>query len=79
MFGLHLIKNPNETYSFVGRVPYDLAFVTKAGNKPTLEEVTSQMRLPSSYRTIKNRIFTSELEAWNEASRLGYASVEVIK
>lgn len=77
MFGLHLLENPNGTYSFVGRVPYELAFVTKAGNKPTLEEVTSQMRLPSKYRTIKNRTFTSETDAWIEASRLGYVTKEI--
>ena len=77
MYGLYLIKNPNETYSFVGSVPYDLAYVTKAGNKPTKKEVESQMRLPSKYRSIKNRVFITETEAWIEASRLGY--VEVIK
>lgn len=71
--GLHLIKNDNETFSFVGRVPVQLGFVTKAGNMVTPEEVESQLRLPASYRTIKNRSFTSEDEAWLEAARLGFA------
>lgn len=71
--GLHLIKNPNETFSFVGSVPYNLAYVTKAGNSVTHEEVESQLRLPASYRSIKSRVFTSEFEAWTEAARLGYA------
>lgn len=73
--GLHLIKNPNETFSFVGSVPCQLAYVTKAGNTVTNEEVVSQMMLPASYRTIKNRVFQSESEAWAEAVRLGFAKV----
>jgi hypothetical protein len=73
--GLHLIKNPNETFSFVGNVPVQLAYVTKAGNTVTAEEVESQMYLPSSYRTIKTRVFSSELEAWAEAARLGLVDV----
>lgn len=75
-FGLHILKNPNGNYSFVGSVPYDLAFVTKTGNKVTREEVESQMMLPASYRTIKTRVFTSKDEAYREAARLGYVVIE---
>lgn len=70
--GLHLIKNPNETYSFVGRVPSQLAYVTKAGNFATNEEIESQMMLPSKYRTIKTRVFTCIEDAIREANRLGF-------
>lgn len=77
--GLHLIKNPNETYSFVGNVPYQLGFVTKAGNMVTSSEVESQLRLPANLRTIKTRVFASEDEAWREAVRLGYAKQGVSK
>lgn len=69
--GLHLIKNPNETYSFVGSVPVALAFVTKAGNSVSAAEVEGQMRLPASYRTIKNRVFSCPDDAWLEAKRIG--------
>lgn len=75
--GLHLIKNPNDTYSFVGNVPYQLAYTTKAGNAVTAEEVESQLRLPASYRTIKRRIFQSEAEALREAARHGFISVGI--
>lgn len=75
--GLHLIKNPNETYSFVGNVPAQLAYVTKAGNAVAVEEISKQLMLPASYRTIKSRVFHSETEAWNEAARLGFAKKEV--
>lgn len=71
--GLHVIQNPNGTFSFVGSVPVQLAYVTKAGNAVTAEEVESQHRLPASYRTIKCRVFASESEAWREAARLGFA------
>ena len=71
-YGLHLIKNQDETFSFVGSVPVQLAYVTKAGNMVTAAEVESQHMLPASYRTIKTRIFVSEIEAWREAERLGF-------
>lgn len=76
--GLHLLENPNGTYSFVGSVPCELAYTTKAGNIVSAEEVTKQMMLPSNYRTIKSRVFQTEFEAWNEAARLGYAKKEII-
>lgn len=74
MYQLSLIQNHSGTFSFVGSVPYNLGWVTKAGNMVTLEEVESQLRLPSNYRTIKNRSFASEHDAWNEATRLGYTT-----
>lgn len=70
--GLHLLKNPNETYSFVGSVPVELAFVTKAGNTVSPEEVTAQLLLPTNYRYIKSRTFTCIEDAIREAQRLNY-------
>ncbi len=75
--GLHLIQNSNETFSFVGLVPCQLGYVTKAGNMVTNDEVESQLRLPASARTIKNRVFQSEDAAWFEAARLGFARSEI--
>lgn len=74
--GLHLIETPNGSFCFVGRVPCLLGFVTKAGNMMTNEEVESQLRLPTGYRTIKSRSFVSKHEAWAEAARLGYSKME---
>ena len=76
--GLHLIQNPSGNFSFVGSVPFQLSYVTKSGNSVTSQEVESQMRLPSSYRTIKSRSFQSETDAWIEAARLGYAKMEIV-
>ena len=78
MTSLNVIKNPNETFSFVGRVPCKLGFVTRAGNMVTDEEVQNQLLLPANYRSIKSRVFMSEIEAWDEAARLGYCSKEEI-
>lgn len=69
--GLHLIETPSGAYQFVGSVPYQLGFVTKAGNIATPEEVEAQHMLPASYRTIKTRTFSSPDEAWREAKRIG--------
>lgn len=74
--GLHLLENPNGTYSFVGSVPAKLAYVTKAGNFVTEQEVENQLMLPASYRTIKTRTFQSKDDAWIEAARLGYVKTE---
>lgn len=71
--GLHLIQNPSGSFSFVGSVPAKLAYVTRAGNYVSDDEVEKNLRLPSNLRMIKNRVFQSETEAWLEASRLGYA------
>lgn len=70
--GLFLIKNSNETYSFVGSVPVQLSYVTKSGNTTTDEEVISQLRLPSNLSTIKQRTFSCIEDALREANRLNF-------
>lgn len=72
-YQLSVIEYPSGSFGFVGSVPVQLAYVTKAGNTVTAEEVESQMRLPSNYRTIKTRTFASPDDAWREAKRLGVA------
>ena len=61
-----LIKNPNGTYSFVGSVPCELVYLDSSGNPASAELVESQHRLPSGYRSIKARVFSSRIEAWGE-------------
>lgn len=70
-FGLHLIKNPAGTFSFVGSVPLRLAYLSKAGDFVTGEEVERQMRLPASHRTIKSRTFLSRESAVAAAKLIG--------
>ena len=79
MLGLHVVENPSGTFSFVGSVPCQLGYVTKAGNQVTNAEVESQLHLPGNYRTIKCRVFQSANEAWREAARLGYAEQKKAK
>lgn len=65
--GLHLIKNPAGTYSFAGRVPWNLGYIASDAT-----EVKRQLMLPSAYRTIKCRVFTSIAGAIAVAKDLGY-------
>jgi len=76
MNNLNVIKNPSGNYSFVGKVPCQLGYLTKAGNMVTSADVESQHRLPSNCRSIRPRTFCSEFEAWFEAARLGFVTVE---
>lgn len=69
--GLHLISHNNGYWSFVGNVPLRLAYLSKAGDFVTAEEVESQLRLPANYRTIKSRSFTSRESAIAAAKLLG--------
>ncbi len=78
MYKLSLLEHDDGTYSFVGSVPAKLAYVTKAGNMVTDEEVDSQLRWPPNYRTIKTRKFYSADSAWNEAARLGFVKKEIV-
>lgn len=74
--GLHIIKNPSGTFSFVGRVPIKLAFETKEGFPVDQEFVDRQMRLPASYRSIKTKSWSTYDDALKTALDLGY---EVIR
>ncbi len=58
--GLHIIKNSNDTFSFVGNVPLELGFIKQDGTTPTQLEVTNDLMLPSSYRSLKTRVFQTE-------------------
>ncbi len=60
---LHIIKNPNDTYSFVGNVPLELGWIRKDGTRPSRLELTNDLMLPSSYRSLKTRVFKTKEEA----------------
>ena len=69
MYELTLIKNNNNTYSFVGSVPISLAYVYKDGTAVSAEVVQDEMLLPARYRKIKVRVFDS-FEKAEQAARL---------
>jgi hypothetical protein len=69
--GLHLLRNQNGTYSFVGSVPSELAYLDENRNPANKELVQNQMYLPAKYRKIKCRIFENQNDAIEAASQLG--------
>lgn len=70
--GLHIIQNPAGTFHFVGSVPCVLAYVSKDGAAVCPVVVQSEMRLPSKFRTIKTRIFTTREDAEQAAKNAGF-------
>lgn len=76
-YQLSLINNPNNTFSFVGSVPVRLAYLSKAGDFVTAEQVESQLRLPASYRTIKSRSFISIESALAAAKLLNIIDIDI--
>jgi len=76
--GLHIIGNPAGTYSFVGNVPGDLAYVGKDG-KPLSPEQKKRLKGASNPSMIaKSRSFKSKEEAQAAAKSLGF-KVDSIK
>lgn len=66
-FGLHLIKNPGGTYSFVGTVPADLMFEEGA----TQEQINNAKQFGERFGP-KKRIFKTSAEALTVAKEKGY-------
>lgn len=66
-FGLHLIKNPGGTYSFVGTVPADLMFEEGA----TQEQINNAKQFGERFGP-KKRIFKTSEEALAVAKEKGY-------
>jgi hypothetical protein len=74
-FGLHLLKNPSGTYSFVGSVPVELA-VYNPDNLPLnelLEAVQRDSMLPGKYRKFKEKTFRCPITAIVIANGIGYS------
>jgi hypothetical protein len=67
-YGLHIIETPTGRFVFVGNVPLQLGFVGPIGM--TEAYIQDQLRLPASYRAIRQRSFPSR-EAAQEAA-LGF-------
>ena len=72
MLGLHLIQNPSGTYSFVGDVPVELAWVTEDGGVPSEEQVKIAAQFGPRFAKVKEREWPTAEEALKEAEALGY-------
>ena len=77
MYGLHIIKNPAGTYSFVGDVPAELAWTTQDGEKPSEEQVKIAVQFGPRFARVKTRTWPTAEAALREAEALGYTVASV--
>jgi hypothetical protein len=73
---LVLTQNPNNTWSFVGRVPVQLKYVKADGSLPTDNEIAELLRaqMPSLVMKrygIHTRVFQSKQDALDAATEIG--------
>lgn len=52
----------NTGYILVGTIPMQLAYMSQDEKTLTNEFIEAQMKLPANYRSIKDRVFRTELE-----------------
>ena len=78
MFGLHLIKNPAGTFSFVGDVPVELAWTTEDGGQPSEEQVKIAVQFGPRFAKVKPRTWPTAEAALKEAEALGYTVASVV-
>jgi hypothetical protein len=73
--GLHLIENPANRFSFVGTVPFVLAFEQVDGSDITEQQATDIRQCgPGLFRnSIRSRAWTSREEAVAFASARGFS------
>ncbi len=69
---LNLIQGPNNCFTFVGLVPCTLGYTTADGAEVTPELVEKQHMLPSNYRSIKSRRYSTREDAVAAAAELGF-------
>jgi hypothetical protein len=75
MIGLHIIKNPNNRFMFVGNVPFELGYKKNDGSTLTEDDKKALSIFPSvamKTRGISNVSFESANEAEEKALELGY-------
>ena len=72
--GLHLIENPNKTFSFVGTVPVNLMYFRRDGLPLTDDDVKGIKQCGAGLfrKTIGCRVWPTRNDAIAEAQSLGY-------
>lgn len=75
--GLNIIKYPSGKFGFVGRVPYELAYIHSDGHTPTMSEFrdiaqSSNPAMTCKKYGIKTLVFDTENEARFYAARAGF-------
>jgi len=75
--GLHVLKNPAGTYSFVGSVAVELGWLNKDGTPLTPKQAKEVARANNPGMIAKTRVFKTEKEAFKAAKKLGYKDNEI--
>ena len=75
--GLHLMKNPAGTYSFVGSVPVALGWLSKSGKELTPDEAKEVSMANMPAMLAKTRIFKTPQEAFKVAKKYGYKEKDI--
>jgi hypothetical protein len=72
--GLHVIENPNKTFSFVGSVPMNLSYERRDGQPLTEDDVRGirQCGVGLFRKTIACRVWQTREDAVAEAKALGF-------
>lgn len=76
--GLHLMKNPKGTYSFVGSVPAELGYTEKDGSPLTSKTKKDLQHASNPSMIAKSRIFKTKDEAVLAAKKLGYSINSIV-
>ncbi len=70
-YGLHLMKNPAGSYSFVGSVPVFLGYKEKDGSPLTQETAAKLAHISSPALIAKSRVYQTPAEALQAADEIG--------
>ena len=68
---LHILKYPSGRYGFVGKVPAILAYVTEAGDTPTVEQFRAAQIAGPRIAGLKIRAWETEQAARDAAEAIG--------
>ncbi len=75
--GIHLMKNPAGTFSFVGSIPVQLVWLNKDGSELTDPQAKQVARANTPAMLAKTRVFPTIAEAITVAGHYGIASAEI--
>jgi len=70
-FGVHVIKNPAGTFSFVGSVPANLVMMNKDGSELSKEQADKVAKASNPGMLAKSRVFKTMADAEKAASKMG--------
>ena len=77
-FGIHLMKNPAGTWSFVGSVPVELSYFMRDGSELGAEMIKKiQRHGPGLFKGVGTRVFKTSKEAIKAAKKAGVKEKDI--